>query len=244
MMDKRKIMAVAAATIAALTIPQIVNAQSGFFFSRVRTRVLYAGANRCSGGACSIGVSTPAPCEPITTTCPGGACSLDVSTPAPCEPITTTCPGSACSLDVSTPAPCEPITTTCPDGACSLDVPTPEPCEPVTTSCPGGACTLDALLSEVNKARAAYRLPPLAIDERLRVEASERVRICAASGRLRHGGGAEVLAMNSGGINAAIGQWLNSPPHRALILNAGYRYAGVAVTRDARGRAWCAVRFR
>ena len=200
MMDKRKIMAVAAATIAALTIPQIVNAQSGFFFSRVRTRVLYAGANRCSGGACSIGVSTPAPCEPITTTCP--------------------------------------------DGACSLDVPTPEPCEPVTTSCPGGACTLDALLSEVNKARAAYRLPPLAIDERLRVEASERVRICAASGRLRHGGGAEVLAMNSGGINAAIGQWLNSPPHRALILNAGYRYAGVAVTRDARGRAWCAVRFR
>ena len=222
MMDKRKIMAVAAATIAALTIPQIVNAQSGFFFSRVRTRVLYAGANRCSGGACSIGVSTPAPCEPITTTCPGGACSLDVSTPAPCEPITTTCP----------------------DGACSLDVPTPEPCEPVTTSCPGGACTLDALLSEVNKARAAYRLPPLAIDERLRVEASERVRICAASGRLRHGGGAEVLAMNSGGINAAIGQWLNSPPHRALILNAGYRYAGVAVTRDARGRAWCAVRFR
>ena len=200
MMDKRKIMAVAAATIAALTIPQIVNAQSGFFFSRVRTRVLYAGANRCSGGACSIGVSTPAPCEPITTTCP--------------------------------------------DGACSLDVPTPEPCEPVTTSCPGGACTLDALLSEVNKARAAYRLPPLAIDERLRVEASERVRICAASGRLRHGGGAEVLAMNSGGINAASGQWLNSPPHRALILNAGYRYAGVAVTRDARGRAWCAVRFR
>ncbi|MBR0226163.1 MAG: CAP domain-containing protein [Thermoguttaceae bacterium] len=222
MMDKRKIMAVAAATIAALTIPQIVNAQSGFFFSRVRTRVLYAGANRCSGGACSIGVSTPAPCEPITTTCPGGACSLDVSTPEPCEPVTTTCPGGACSLDVSTP----------------------EPCEPVTTTCPGGACSLDALLSEVNKARAAYRLPPLAVDERLRVEASERVRICAASGRLRHGGGAEVLAMNSGGINAAIGQWLNSPPHRALILNAGYRYAGVAVTRDARGRAWCAVRFR
>ena len=221
-MDKRKIMAVAAATIAALTIPQIVNAQSGFFFSRVRTRVLYAGANRCSGGACSIGVSTPAPCEPITTTCPGGACSLDVSTPEPCEPVTTTCPGGACSLDVSTP----------------------EPCEPVTTTCPGGACSLDALLSEVNKARAAYRLPPLAVDERLRVEASERVRICAASGRLRHGGGAEVLAMNSGGINAAIGQWLNSPPHRALILNAGYRYAGVAVTRDARGRAWCAVRFR
>lgn len=103
-------------------------------------------------------------------------------------------------------------------------------------------CTL---LQRVNATRARYGLAALANDATLETGSYYQASYCAQIGGLAHGAGAaEILAMNGSGIEAALAQWLNSPAHRALLLNGGYRYAGVAVVRDRYGRVWCAVRFR
>jgi uncharacterized protein YkwD len=36
---------------------------------------------------------------------------------------------------------------------------------------------------------------------------------------------------------------MNSPPHRANILNGGFNVVGVAVTVDGAGRAWYVAEF-
>ena len=164
---------------------------------------------------------------------------------APCEP-TTDAPIEA--SDRYYPAPCEP---------------TVEPCAPcgeyepssgtVYQSCPTGACPLKngagsavaTLLDRVNAFRAQYGLSALAYDSTLTGGAQYQAGFCAYRGALVHGSGvAEILAQNSQGIETALNQWLNSPAHRALLLNPSYRFGGVAVHRDGSGRVWCAMRFR
>ena len=171
-----------------------------------------------------------APCSVVTS------CETVQTTPAPCE--------------VSTPAPCAPVAIPAPCDVTGA-------CDPVTTSecvpgeyCPTGACPLRqagqrvaSLLDSVNAVRARYRLPALTLDASLESGARYQSQICAGSGCLIHGSGAEILAQNSQGLETALNQWLNSPAHRALLLGS-YRYAGVAVYRDSYGRAWCAVKFR
>lgn len=76
------------------------------------------------------------------------------------------------------------------------------------------------------------------------VEPCGPVANCAATGTLTHGAGYEILAFNYSGIDAACGQWLNSPAHRALLLSPNFRAAGVAVVKGKDGRVYCAVRFR
>ena len=54
------------------------------------------------------------------------------------------------------------------------------------------------------------------------------------------GGVGEVIAWGCGTLStprATLRAWLNSPPHRAILLGAGHR-AGVGVKRAARGRAY------
>jgi uncharacterized protein YkwD len=48
----------------------------------------------------------------------------------------------------------------------------------------------------------------------------------------------EALAMHSGrrfGVRSTIDQWMNSPPHRALVLTAAMRWVGTGVTRGSFG---------
>ena len=104
---------------------------------------------------------------------------------------------------------------------------------------------ISALLQRVNAARARYGLCALAQDSNLEAQSYNQAYYCARAGYLWHGAGAaEILAMNWQGFDCAISQWLNSPPHRSLLLNGGFRFAGVATYRDGYGRVWCAVRFR
>ena len=84
----------------------------------------------------------------------------------------------------------------------------------------------------------------LAYDSKLTGGAQYQAGFCAYRGALVHGSGAEILAQNNQGIETALNQWLNSPAHRALLLNPSYRFGGVAVHRDGSGRVWCAMRFR
>jgi uncharacterized protein YkwD len=64
-----------------------------------------------------------------------------------------------------------------------------------------------------------------------------------ASGRFARLG--EALAWHSGGrarVHRTVRAWMNSPPHRALILHAGFRWVGAGMVRGRftgrRATAW------
>ena len=115
----------------------------------------------------------------------------------------------------------------------------------LNSQCKANEPTRESHLSAINAVRARYGLAALVSDPRLEEGARYQANYCARVGRLQHASGvAEILAQNRQGLETAISQWLNSPGHRALLLNGSFRYAGVAVVRDHYGRFWCAVQFR
>src|SRR5689334_9266200 len=96
---------------------------------------------------------------------------------------------------------------------------------------PSPAATLLALM---NRTRARAHLPQLRADRRLaraaRLCSEEALAACA-----RHlGVGARLLGENTvwdvtEGPREALEVWMESPPHRANILDPGWRATGVAV---------------
>lgn len=174
---------------------------------------------------------------------------------------------NGCAPRVQTPKPCEPATATykraevcdnhIPSAGCDEYAPMNIDGKTVLEPCPNGECPLRrkakevaqkrvaTLLDRANALRARYGLPALTNDANLETGAQYQAQICARIGGLQHGSGvAEVLAMNGQGLETALNQWLNSPAHRALLLNGSYRFGGVGIYRDGYGRAWCAMRFR
>lgn len=207
---------------------------------------------------CEAVTNAPEPCDPVTTSAPE-PCEPVTATPEPCEPVQTVQPCEP----VQTIQPCEPVKTeTC------------ESCEQVTTQgysytatgscptgvCPTGACplrvatnaaktvvarTFEALaLARINATRAAYGRPPLRLNRNLESRAYYQARYCASIGGLRHAGGVAEILAQSNSFDGAIGQWLRSAPHSALMLNSNYTEAGAAYYTDQYGRVWCAVQFR
>lgn len=218
----------------------------------------YATAGACATGACGF-VATPYPCEAVTTAAPCEAVTLapcaPVSEPAPCAQTREMLENEAamdayCETQDCTPCGSVATTATCTGEYCPT-------LQAVTvSSCPTGACPLRqvgknvaqrvaSLLDSANAVRARYRLPALTLDTNLESGSLYQAQYCASVGGLVHGSGvAEILAQNSQGLETALNQWLNSPAHRALLLNGSFRYAGVAVYHDGYGRVWCAMRFR
>ena len=124
------------------------------------------------------------------------------------------------------------------------------------------------VLTQTNLERARIRLKPLILDSRLsaaaRLHALEMAqknyfahtsptphlktptdRIHAA-GSLDWGAG-ENIALNEEAV-AKVGatlmrQWLNSPPHRASILDKAYTHIGIGVYRDEKGRSYGVQNF-
>ncbi|MBR0225308.1 MAG: hypothetical protein IJL92_04540 [Thermoguttaceae bacterium] len=210
----------------------------------------------CVGGACQYRqlnyapsysvapceASTIEPCEPVSTV-------------QPCEPVQTNVP--PCE-PVQTVEPCEPVAE-CVNGACPIQ--TSEcvggACPIQTSECVGGACPLRAAaktvvaktfetlaLARINATRAMYGRPALRLNRTLESRAYYQAQYCASIGGLRHASGvAEILAQSSS-FDGAIGQWLSSAPHCALMLNTSFTEAGAAFYTDAYGRVWCAVQFR
>ena len=208
------------------------------------------------------------PCAPVETSTVEPCAPVESSTP--CEPFA---PGSiTCEETSSIPAPCEPVETSTACETCDPITPQFQSYRPaVNQECASNSCPLrtatravantaatatrtavklasaplHALLDRANATRASYGLPAFTYDETLEVGALNQAAYCSKVGTLVHGGGcAEILAQNSQGIETALNQWLQSPQHRAMLLNGCYRYAGVAVVRDGYGRSWCAMRFR
>jgi len=186
-----------------------------------------------------------------------------VQTVAPCQaaqPVAE--PVEACA-PVATIEPCAPVETCAPTETCEPSAESVQLKIKEIDEC-NGACPLRSaakaavktaaapvravanLLASANATRARYGLPALQFDESLTVGANYGANYCARAGQVCHapGCGYEIVAMNGQGIETAVNQWLDSPPHRALLLNGGFRYAGVSVVRDRHGRAWCAMRFR
>lgn len=220
-------------------------------------------AGSCYGGACpTVGSCGSSACGSLAGSCAGGACPIQSSTAvdyrvylgASTEYIPL--PSRACEIETSTPpAPCESVQTT--------TEPVP-PCGPIqsSTSCDQVAeaqfvnasgvsapCpirqSVGAFVAAANAIRVRYGLRPLREDASLVRGAEIQVSTCRSRGALVHGTGVdEILAQNQTGFDAALTQWLASPAHRALLLSPSFTMAGVAVTRDAYGRAWCAMRFR
>ena len=238
----KKILALIAVMVA-ITFSDVSFAQcyGGRCYSR-QTRVFTSGARsyRVGYSYCGRASSAPLACQAVET-------MEQTIEPPPCAPVETVAP----CAPVESCAPCEitgnegeytPTKTT--NGTVVLQ------------TCKGGACPILSgasnvvkrvanMLDSVNATRARYGLAALRLDASLEKGAQYQAGVCSASGTLQHGSGvAEILAQNTQGIEVALTQWLNSPSHRALLLNGSFRYAGVGVVRDAHGRAWCAVRFR
>ena len=179
-------------------------------------------------------VETVQPCAPIQACAP-------VETVEPCAPVETVepcAPVEACDQCEYTPSIVAGKTTIgqCVNGSCPLRV-----AQTVATGTRNVLKGVASLLDRVNATRARYGLAALQVAD---LGAQRQAAYCASTGTLTHGSGvAEILAQNGQGFETAIQQWLNSPGHRALLLNGSYRYADVGVVRSG-GRVWCAVRFR
>ena len=102
-------------------------------------------------------------------------------------------------------------------------------------------------VNELNALRRRYGLRPVQIDIVLTEGAEAHSQHQAARGQIYHapGCGAEVVAQNwSAGISEALRQWLNSPPHRSLILSAQFTRVGVGVCKTEIGANYCTIRLR
>lgn len=102
-------------------------------------------------------------------------------------------------------------------------------------------------VSELNALRRRYGLRPVQIDIVLTNGAEAHSQHQAARGQIYHAPncGAEVVAQNwSNGISDALRQWLNSPPHRSLILSASFTRVGVGVCKTEIGANYCTIRLR
>lgn len=153
-------------------------------------------------------------------------------------------PCGSCFAVQSTPSACEPVAKseeyipTCEDGFCMIR-------ESVGATSKGETLA-EVYLREINATRSRYGLAPLTLDASLTAGAAAHSQRQAQRGAIFHaaGCGAEVVAQNwSSGIREAIGQWLNSPAHCALLLSSGFSRCGVATVRTSDGRNFCTLRF-
>lgn len=120
-----------------------------------------------------------------------------------------------------------------------------------TTSTPvpnaGEQDALEAELERVNSIRAAYGIKTaLRIDSRLQTGAQHHAGNMLRSGQVYHapGCGFEICAQSFGKtIDGAIRQFLNSPAHRAILLQNGFRSCGIGFLNDQYGRSFVAIRF-
>lgn len=93
------------------------------------------------------------------------------------------------------------------------------------------------IVAETNAARASAGLPSLEVDCSLMERARRHANHMATTAVFAHSGGSiENIASGQPHAKSAVRAWLNSPGHRANIMNRSYRRIGVAgyVGRDGK----------
>jgi uncharacterized protein YkwD len=169
---------------------------------------------------------------------------------------TTTSSTTTTSTTTTTVAPPPPPTDPAPPPA-PAPVPAaiaPPPPPAAAPTCDGGG---SGVIDAMNGDRAANGLGGLCGNSQLAGIAQSWAQWMADHGLLAHqdlGGvlngtpfttmGENILdgpsAMSAGQMEAA---WMQSPPHRANILNGAYRAAGVGIAYGSDGRVWVVVDF-
>jgi uncharacterized protein YkwD len=102
------------------------------------------------------------------------------------------------------------------------------------------------IVDKTNAHRARYGLPALEVDARLMKSARRHAQWMTRNRSLQHtrAAVAENIAMGQRNSTEAVRDWMNSPGHRANILNRGHRRIGVAAYRTARGTIFWCQQFR
>jgi uncharacterized protein YkwD len=98
------------------------------------------------------------------------------------------------------------------------------------------------IIQQTNTQRARFGLPPLAIDRTLMQSARDHAQYMTLSRQLVHTNRAvaENIATGQASSEEAVNSWMNSPGHRANILNGRYRRIGAAAYRTPEGQIfWC-----
>ncbi len=102
------------------------------------------------------------------------------------------------------------------------------------------------LVSYTNAERARHGLPPLKVDEDLMESAREHARWMTRHRSMVHTSRpvAENIAMGQPHSSDTVRAWMNSPGHRANILNSGHQRIGVAAFRTESGTIFWCQQFR
>jgi len=98
------------------------------------------------------------------------------------------------------------------------------------------------VLAKTNAERARHGLRPLVLDGTLLKSARRHAAWMTRSQNMQHTSQpvAENIAMGQGTSGEVVRDWMNSPGHRANILNPGYTKIGVAGYTATNGRVyWC-----
>jgi uncharacterized protein YkwD len=98
------------------------------------------------------------------------------------------------------------------------------------------------IVSYTNQERGRYGLPPLQVDKELMQTAREHASWMTRTRNMVHTwrAVAENIAMGQPHSSDVVQAWMNSPGHRANILNPGHRRIGVAAFRTEGGTIfWC-----
>ena len=100
----------------------------------------------------------------------------------------------------------------------------------------------EAIIAPTNAQRAAYRLPPLAMDPALVKSARAHAIWMTTRHTLQHTSQpvAENIAMGQRDCQEVMNSWMSSSGHRANILNPSYRRMGAAAYQMPGGTIfWC-----
>jgi uncharacterized protein YkwD len=103
-----------------------------------------------------------------------------------------------------------------------------------------------AVIERTNEHRARYGLPPLEVDESLMGSARQHATWMTLNRRLAHTSApvAENIAMGQNDSHEVLQSWMNSPGHRANILNGAFSRIGVAAYRTVSGTVYWCQQFR
>ena len=98
------------------------------------------------------------------------------------------------------------------------------------------------IVAKTNQERARNGRSPLVVDPQLMQSARQHAIWMARNQVMQHGHAnvAENIAMGQNSSTEAIRDWMNSPGHRANMLNGSYTRIGVAAYRAPNGQVyWC-----
>ncbi|MFE2723094.1 CAP domain-containing protein [Kitasatospora sp. NPDC059327] len=210
-----------------------------------------------AGDAARAASATPEPTAPTAPTAPGQSPSPAAATASAPAPATASGRPTAAGTTAATVSSAPKASAS---SAASTSRTTAAPTSGSTGGSTGGGSTAQQVVDLVNVQRAQHGCGPLTADSRLATAAQGHSEDMAARDYFDHASPegyhadhrieATGYRWNSWGENIARGQkdaaavmdaWMNSPGHRANILNCSFKEIGVGVKTGSGGPWWTQV---